>query len=74
MILGGVESPRFALVGGFILGFGEMLFTIVGQFFIGVWGGEYRPILPTLILALVLYFAPEELFNYIKSKRIEMED
>ena len=61
----GVRSLRYALVGGFIVGFFEFLFTVLGQAYIGVWVGAYRPVIPILILALVMYFAPEGIMSKI---------
>jgi len=67
-ILGGVMNPVHAMIGGLLLGVLELSVVLVGQRFVGVWFGAYRPIIPTLILALVLYFAPEGLIKY-KSRR-----
>ena len=61
--LGGVRSLRSALVGGFGVGVAEFLFTVLGQKIVGVWVGSYRPIIPILILALVMYFAPKGIIS-----------
>jgi branched-subunit amino acid ABC-type transport system permease component len=63
--LGGVRSIRYALVGGFTVGLVEFLFTVFGQAYIGVWVGEYRPFIPILILALVMYLAPDGVLSKI---------
>ena len=65
-ILGGVRSLRYALVGGFMIGLVEFLFTVLGQAYVGVWVGEYRPFIPILILALVMYFAPDGVLSKIQ--------
>lgn len=70
-ILGGVMNPVYAMIGGLLLGVLELSVVFVGQKFVGVWFGAYRPIIPILILALVLYFAPEGMFKYITSKNID---
>ena len=62
-----------AMIGGLLVGGLELSMVIVGQKFIGVWFGSYRPIIPTLILALVLYFTPEGLFKS-KSRKTVMDD
>ena len=61
--LGGVRSLRYALVGGFGVGFSEFLFTVLGQRYVGVWVGEYRPVIPILILALAMYFVPNGIIS-----------
>lgn len=63
--LGGVRSLRYALVGGFGVGVVEFLFTGLCQKYVGVWVGEYRPFIPILILALVMYFAPKGILSKI---------
>ncbi len=67
-ILGGVMNPVHAMIGGLLLGVLELSMVFVGKKFVGVWFGEYRPVIPTLILALVMYFAPEGLFKNITSR------
>lgn len=70
-ILGGVMNPVYAMIGGLLLGVLELSVVFVGQKFVGVWFGAYRPIIPILILALVLYFAPEGMFKYITSRNVD---
>ena len=62
-LLGGIKSPVHSMIGGFLLGSAEILFTILGQALLGAWIGSYRPIIPILAISLVLYFAPDGLLN-----------
>jgi len=73
-ILGGVKNIVHSMIGGLLLGVLELSMVFVGMEFVGVWVGEYRPIIPVLVLALVLYFAPEGMFKYITSRKTVMDD
>ena len=68
-ILGGVGNLVHSMIDGLLLGVLELSMVFVGQKFMGVWFGEYRPIIPILVLALVLYFAPEGLFKKYYNKK-----
>ena len=65
-ILGGVGNLVHSMIDGLLLGVLEL-----SMVFVGVWVGEYRPIIPILVLALVLYFAPEGLIKNITSRNID---
>ena len=60
-LLGGFESIYGSVIGGAIVGMSEILLTTWGQALIGVWVGEYRPIIPMLFLVTVLLIEPEGL-------------
>ncbi len=72
--MGGVKNIVHSMIGGLLLGVLELSMVFVGMEFVGAWVGEYRPIIPVLVLALVLYFAPEGLFKYIKSRKTVTDD
>ena len=65
-ILGGVGNLVHSMIDGLLLGVLEL-----SMVFVGVWVGEYRPIIPILVLAWVLYFAPEGLIKNITSRNID---
>lgn len=65
---GGINNPVSAMLGGALLGFSEILITILGQHIIGVWVGEFRPLIPVLVLSLTMYLAPEGVVNQISSR------
>jgi branched-subunit amino acid ABC-type transport system permease component len=47
-----------AVVGGFLVGVSEVMLTTWGQQIIGVWVGEYRPLVPMIFLVAVLLIEP----------------
>lgn len=60
-LLGGFDSMYGAVIGGVIIGMSEILLTTWGQAFIGVWVGEYRPLIPMIFLVAVLLVEPDGL-------------
>ena len=60
-LLGGFDSIYGSVIGGAIVGMSEILLTTWGQAWIGVWVGEYRPIIPMLFLVTVLLIEPRGL-------------
>ena len=60
-LLGGFDSIYGSVIGGAIVGMSEILLTTWGQAVIGVWVGEYRPIIPMLFLVAVLLIEPQGL-------------
>ncbi len=66
-ILREIKNPVHSLIGGFMLGSAEIALTVAGQALIGVWIGEYRPMLPIIVLSLVMLFAPEGVLNRVRS-------
>ena len=60
-LLGGFESIYGSVVGGTIVGMSEILLTLWGQELIGVWVGEWRPIVPMAFLVAVLLIEPRGL-------------
>jgi branched-chain amino acid transport system permease protein len=60
-LLGGFESVYGAVIGGFLVGLSEVMLTTWGQQLIGVWVGEYRPLIPMIFLVSVLLIEPEGL-------------
>lgn len=57
--LGGIRNPLTALMGGLVVGLLRFALYYVGKEFIGVWVGEFLPLIPVVVLALVMYFSPE---------------
>lgn len=57
-LLGGFENIYGAIVGGFSVGFSEILLTTWLQKVVGVWVGEYRPLIPMILLVAVLLIEP----------------
>ncbi len=65
-LLGGFDSIYGGVIGGVIVGMSEILLTTWGQSVIGVWVGEYRPMVPMIFLVTVLMFEPEGLQGAFK--------
>jgi len=60
-LLGGFNSIYGSVIGGAIVGIAEIMLTTWGQAVIGVWVGEYRPIIPMAFLVIVLLIEPRGL-------------
>jgi branched-subunit amino acid ABC-type transport system permease component len=60
-LLGGFENIYGAIIGGFGVGFSEIIITAWLQKVVGPWVGRWRPIIPMAILVLVLLFEPRGL-------------
>jgi branched-chain amino acid transport system permease protein len=60
-LLGGFDSIYGSVIGGAVVGMSEIMLTTWGQAYIGVWIGEYRPIIPMAFLVAVLMIEPEGL-------------
>jgi branched-subunit amino acid ABC-type transport system permease component len=60
-LLGGFDSIYGSVIGGVIVGMSEILLTTWGQALIGVWVGEYRPMIPMIFLVTVLLIEPNGL-------------
>jgi len=58
-LLGGITPLRASFFGGFIMGILEMGSIMFAQWLIGPWIGEYRILIPILVLSLVLRFKPD---------------
>ena len=57
-LLGGFDNIYGAIIGGFGVGFSEIVLTAWLQKQLGPWVGRWRPIIPMLILVVVLLFEP----------------
>jgi len=86
-LLGGLDSIYGSVVGGFCVGMSEILVTYYLADIVGVWIGEWRPLVPMLFLILILVLEPRGLHgvyerargsaivqNYIKSRKKEKEE
>jgi len=60
-LLGGFENVYGAIIGGFGVGFSEILLTYWLQGTIGTWIGEYRPLIPMFFLIAILLLEPRGL-------------
>ena len=60
-LLGGFENIYGAIIGGFGVGFSEIVLTAWLQKQFGPWVGRWRPIVPMVILVAVLLFEPRGL-------------
>ena len=62
-IIGGLRNIYGAVIGGFIIGFAELLGTnwLATQF--GPWIIPYRPLIPLVAIAVTLLLAPKGLFG-----------
>ncbi len=60
-LLGGFTNMYGAIIGGFSIGMLEILLTFQLQQSIGTWVGEYRPLVPMIVLVLVLIVEPNGL-------------
>jgi branched-chain amino acid transport system permease protein len=60
-LLGGFDSIYGSVIGGVIVGISEIMLTTWGQTLIGVWVGEYRPMIPMIFLVIVLMIEPDGL-------------
>jgi len=68
-LLGGFTNVYGAIVGGFGVGLSEILLTTWLQGVVGVWVGEYRPLIPMFFLVAVLLLEPRGLEGvYIRFK------
>jgi branched-subunit amino acid ABC-type transport system permease component len=57
-LLGGVRSMRGAALGGLITGVAEVTLIVWANHSIGAWMGEYRPLVPIVVIALTMYLRP----------------
>jgi branched-subunit amino acid ABC-type transport system permease component len=60
-LLGGFENIYGAIIGGVGIGLSEILLSFWGQRVFGAWVGEYRPIIPMVVLVAVLLIEPRGL-------------
>jgi len=58
-LFGGISCPRDSFIGGFFFGVFEVGLIIAGQWLFGPWVGEFRQLVPILVLSLVLRFKPD---------------
>jgi branched-chain amino acid transport system permease protein len=57
--LGGLKNPRGFFIGGLISGVLEIMITFYGVEVLGMWFGDYRPLIPIVIIAFVFCFRPQ---------------
>jgi branched-chain amino acid transport system permease protein len=57
-ILGGLFSVYGAVVGGLLVGSGEILLTVYGARLLGSWVSEWQPAMPMLIMVASLIIVP----------------
>ena len=54
-LIGGINRPFRALLGGFIVGVCEFVLFTVGRTLFGVWFGEFRFIIPVLLMTIMMF-------------------
>lgn len=64
-LLGGLDNIYGAIIGGFGVGFAEILLTFFLQGIFGTWIGEYRPLVPMIVVIGILLFEPSGLGGLI---------
>jgi len=72
-VLGGIQSVYGAMIGGYIVGLGEVLGTSALSRILGPWVAAYRTLIPLTILSVVLLIAPRGilgLFEEFEFRRI----
>jgi branched-chain amino acid transport system permease protein len=57
-LLGGFNNVYGAIIGGLAIGLSEILLTFWLQQNIGMWVGEYRPLIPMIFLVAILLIEP----------------
>ena len=68
-LLGDVESAYGAILGGFTVGFAQVLLTTVLIGALGEWVGEYRTMIPMVTLIFVLLLEPRGFIGLIERFR-----
>ncbi len=66
-LLGGFDSVYGAIIGGFTIGFTEVMFQLWGSQLLGNWFGEYRPLIPMVFLIVILLINPRGLQGFYES-------
>lgn len=64
-VLGGLSSIYGAMIGGYIIGLGEILGISLLSKAVGAWIAAYRMLIPLMILVVVLLFAPRGIMGVI---------
>lgn len=62
-LLGGIDNPRSAVLGGLIMGISDIMLVSWGQAVIGVWVGEFRFATPLAFIVLLLALKPNGLLG-----------
>lgn len=57
-LLGGLGNIYGAIIGGFTIGVSEIIFTAQGMKLLGLWVGEYRPLIPMIATIAILLVEP----------------
>lgn len=67
--LGGLGEIYGAFLGGFLLGFAELLGTVILSKTLGTWVIPYRPVIPLIILSVTLLVSPRGLAGILVRRR-----
>ena len=67
--MGGIESTYAAMLGGFVVGFAQVVMTLWLMSLLGEWMGAYRLMIPMAILIFVLLLEPRGLVGVIERLR-----
>jgi len=68
-IVGGLDEIYGAVLGGFLLGFVDVVGTSVLASSIGAWIAFYEPAVPLVVLAATLILAPKGLAGFLSRRR-----
>jgi branched-chain amino acid transport system permease protein len=69
-LLGGLDNIYGAVLGGFSIGVVEIILTGQLQRWVGLWVGEYRPLVPMIATILVLLVEPAGMSGALEKWRI----
>jgi branched-chain amino acid transport system permease protein len=70
MILGGLDSPLGAVVGGVIIGLVQQLTSLYGPEYLEWFGSGFELVSPYLVMILILLVRPYGLFGTKEVRRV----
>jgi branched-chain amino acid transport system permease protein len=69
-LLGGLGNIYGAIIGGFTIGVVEIIFTAQGMKMLGLWVGEYRPLIPMIATIAILLIEPSGVTGWWATWRV----
>lgn len=69
-LLGGLGDIYGAVIGGFAIGIIEIIFTAQGMKMLGLWVGEYRPLIPMIATIGILLIEPAGVTGWYSRWRV----
>lgn len=70
-VLGGIQSIYGAMIGGYVVGLGEVLGTSLLSRILGPWVAAYRTLIPLTILSIVLLISPQGILGLIETIQLK---